>query len=79
MPNTTLEQRVEALEQQLAALKAEVGSGREQKPWLRVLGMFAGDEGMKEIFDEALKYREQDRERARRRSTRKPAARRGKK
>lgn len=61
MPNPTMEQRVAALEQQVAELKAQERDGREQKPWPRVLGMFAGDEGMKEIFDEALKLREQER------------------
>jgi hypothetical protein len=67
MPNATLEQRVDALEQQLAALKVEVVNGREQRPWLRVQGLFAGDDGMREIFEEALKLRERDRKRARRR------------
>jgi len=73
-----MEQRVAALEQQVAELKAQERNGREQKPWLRALGMFAGDEGMKEIFDEALKLREQDRQRARR-STKKAAKPRAKK
>jgi hypothetical protein len=73
MPNATLAQRVDALEQQFAALRAEVVNGREQKPWLRVQGMFGGDEGMREIFDEALKLRERDRQLARRRSAAKPA------
>jgi hypothetical protein len=78
MPNPTLEQRVAVLEQQVAELKAQGRNGRDQKPWLRVLGMFAGDEGMKEIFEEALKLREQDRQRARR-STKKAAKPRAKK
>jgi uncharacterized coiled-coil protein SlyX len=69
MPKATLEQRVDALEQQLAALKTEVVNGRDQKPWLRVQGIFAGAEGMREIFEEALKLRERDRQRARRRPT----------
>jgi hypothetical protein len=79
MPNETLKERVDALEQQLAVLKAEVVNGREQKPWLRVQGVFAGDSGMREIFDEALKLREQDRRRARRRPAAKPATHRAKK
>jgi hypothetical protein len=69
MPNATLAQRVDALEQQLAALTTEVVNGSDQKPWLRVQGFFAGDEGMREIFEEALKLRERDRQRARRRPT----------
>ncbi len=79
MPNATLEQRIDALERELAALKAEIVNGREQKPWLRVQGVFAGDEGMREIFDEALKLRKRDRQRARRRSATKTATHRAKK
>jgi hypothetical protein len=66
MPNPTLEQRVSALERQVAELKTLGANGRDPKPWLRVLGIFAGDSGMREIFDEALKLREKDRQRARR-------------
>ncbi len=79
MPNTTLEQRVSALEREVADLKAQQTNGHEQKPWLRALGMFAGDAGMKVIFDEALKFRERDRQRARRRNSRPAAPRRAKK
>jgi hypothetical protein len=78
MPNPTLEQRVAALEQQVAELKAEGVNGRERKPWLRVQGIFANDAGMKEIFEEALKLREKDRQRARRGVTRKTSTRRAK-
>ena len=79
MLNQTLEQRVATLEQQVAELKAQGVNGRDQKPWLRVQGIFAGDEGMKEIFNEALKLRERDRQRARRRYTKNSATRRAKK
>jgi hypothetical protein len=78
MPNPTLEQRVSALEREVAELRTQRANGGDLKPWLRVLGIFAGDEGMKEIFDEALKLREQDRQRARR-HTKKAAAGRAKK
>jgi hypothetical protein len=78
MPNPTLEQRVAVLEQKVAELTAQGVNGRDQRPWLRVQGIFGGDEGMKEIFDEALKLREQDRQRARRRSTKKAGRRRAK-
>jgi hypothetical protein len=78
VPKQTLEQRVAALEQQVAQMKAQGINGRDQKPWLRVQGVFAGDEGMKEIFEEALKLREKDRQRSRRRYTKKPATRRAK-
>jgi len=78
MPKSTVEQRVAALEQKVAALMPSGENGRDQKPWLRVQGMFAGDDGMREIFDEALKLREEDRQRTRRRSAKKPAASRAK-
>lgn len=67
MSKPTLEQRVAALEQQVAELKTAVETGERPKDWRRTIGMFAGDEMMKEIFDEALKIREADREKARRR------------
>jgi hypothetical protein len=75
MPDQSLEHRVAVLEKQVAKLK----NSHEQKPWLRVQGIFAGNEGMKEIFAEALKLRERDRQRARRRSRRKAATSRAKK
>lgn len=64
-----LEQRVAALEQEVATLKAR-GAGEPVKDWRSTIGMFTGDEMMKEIMDEALKYREKDRERARRKYAR---------
>lgn len=67
MPQLSLEERVAALEQQVAELKAALANGHRPKDWRRTIGMFTGDEVMKSIFDEALKLREQDRERARRR------------
>jgi hypothetical protein len=67
MPQLSLEERVAVLEQQVADLRAVVANGRRPKDWRRTIGMFAGDEVMKRIFDEALKLREQDRQRARRR------------
>jgi hypothetical protein len=79
MPNATLEQRVAVLEQQVAALMGQRVNGRDPKPWLRVQGIFGGDEGMKEIFNEALRLREKDRQAARRRSTKKAAPRGAKK
>jgi hypothetical protein len=66
MPHLTLEQRVAALEQQVAELRAQQANGASEKPWLRTMGMFAGDEVMKEVFDDALKLREEDRRKARR-------------
>jgi hypothetical protein len=62
----SLEQRVAALEQELADLKSRRGQRRE-KDWRRTIGMFSDDPGMKEVFAEAMKLREADRSKARRR------------
>jgi hypothetical protein len=68
MPQRSLEERVALLEQQVAELKAQSAAPRpKEKDWRRTIGMFAGDEVMKQILDEAIKFREADRERARRR------------
>ena len=48
-------------------VKEALANGARPKDWRRTIGMFTGDEMMKQIFDEALKIREKDRERARRR------------
>jgi hypothetical protein len=63
----TIEERVAALERQVAELKTDLANGHRPKDWRRTIGMFTDDEVMKSIFDEALKFREKDRERARRR------------
>ena len=78
MPQLSLEQRVAALEQEVAQIKGEHGNGRQDKPWLRTMGMFAGDEGLKEVLEEALKLRDKDRERAYRRFDKKTSARKAK-
>lgn len=74
MPRTTLEQRVAALEREMAELRNARPAISHAKDWRRTIGMFDGDEVMKSILDEALKYREENRKQARRR----PAARRAK-
>jgi hypothetical protein len=71
MSQHSLEDRVAALERELAALKAALANGSRQKDWRRTVGMFADNQEMKEVFDEALKLREADREKARRRYARK--------
>jgi hypothetical protein len=70
MAQATLEKRVETLERELAELKSVIANGATVKDWRRTIGMFTADPGMLEIFQEALKFREADRERARRRFAR---------
>jgi hypothetical protein len=61
---SNLEQRVAALEKQVAELhNAQLPKLRE-KDWRHMIGMFDGDEVMKRILDGALKYREQNRKEA---------------
>jgi hypothetical protein len=67
MAQVTLEQRVESLEYDVAELKASWKQVNRKKDWRRTIGMFTGDEVMKQIDREALKYREADRRKARRR------------
>jgi hypothetical protein len=67
MSKPSLEQRVAELERQVADLKRAFTNGERPKDWRRTIGMFAGDEVMKQIDEEARKFREKDRERARRR------------
>jgi len=66
----TLEKRLHALEREVGRLKASLANGKKTKDWRRTIGMFAGDEIMKQIDKEALQIREADRRRARRRFAR---------
>jgi hypothetical protein len=50
-------------------------TGRKRdKDWRRTIGMFTDNPGMKELFAEAMKLREADRKKARRRQRRKQPA-----
>ena len=69
MTQAALVEKVAALERQVAELKAEVARLAQPKDWRSTIGMFSGDEGMKELFEEAHKLREADRARARRKPT----------
>ena len=69
MSQRSLEHRVAALEQQVAELRQLLVNGTQPKDWQRTIGMFAGDEVMKRIDEEARKFREADRRKARRRQT----------
>jgi hypothetical protein len=68
MAQRPLEERVAALERAVAELREAFANGARPKDWRRTIGMFSGDPGMLEIFEEAMKIREADRARARRRS-----------
>lgn len=70
----TLEERVAALERQVADLTANGITRPPAKDWRRTIGMFTGDEVMKQVFEEGRKIREADRARARRRYPKKRRA-----
>ena len=66
MAQMTVEQRLTKLEQQVSQLAAAMHPQRPGKyDWLSTVGMFGGDEVMKEIENLALKFREDDRKRVR--------------
>jgi len=69
MSQETLEERVAALEKEVARISDLLRPGTEpgRDDWKSVVGMFGDDPIMKEIDEEARKIREKDRERARRR------------
>jgi hypothetical protein len=74
MSRGTLEERVAALERQVAALFANhAGSGRV-KDWRRTRGALTGDELMKQVFEEGRKIREAERRRAQSKSGKKRQA-----
>ena len=61
MSEPTLEERVAALEKMVAGLVRDRRRPPRVKDWRRTLGMFAGDEVMKEIDRLGREYREADR------------------
>ncbi|MGD9633089.1 MAG: hypothetical protein AB7G28_11870 [Pirellulales bacterium] len=63
----TLEERVAALEHEVARLSRQIqhDSGPGRDDWKSTVGMFANDPIMKEIDEEARKIREEDRRRTR--------------
>jgi hypothetical protein len=64
MSNASLEDRVAALESQITRLLIRPKGDERPKDWRRTIGMFAGDEIMREICENALAYREEDRRRS---------------
>jgi regulator of replication initiation timing len=63
MEQAKLEERVAELERQVATLKAQVATLIKPNDWRSVVGMFAGDEVMKQILEQGRKIREEDRRR----------------
>ena len=69
MSRTTIEERISALERTVAELVRSRRPTGRVKDWQRTVGMFSGNELMKELDAAGQKLREQDRQRARRRGT----------
>lgn len=66
MPELTTEERLSKLESQVTQLVAALNPSKAGKyDWISTIGMFANDPVMKEIDEEALRFREEDRERCR--------------
>ncbi len=67
MNNQSLQERVAMLEKQMASLLAQPTNLEKQKDWRRTVGIFTNDPDMQELFADAQKIREADRQKARRR------------
>lgn len=63
MEQARLEERITELESQVAMLRAQVATLIQPNDWRSVVGMFAGDEVMKQILEQGRKIREKDRRR----------------
>ena len=62
MTQSTLEQRVQALESQYAQLAELVQQQPRRDSWRSVVGMFANDPQIEELHEQARKVREEDRQ-----------------
>ncbi len=60
----SLSERVAALEKIISEMRQSPLKPPRAKDWRRTIGMFAGDEVMKEIFDAARQIREDNRQEA---------------
>ena len=89
MSKLSLEDRLTKLEQQMAALigasapaatKPRSVKSRRRQPlvsrnqWQKTLGTFGPEDGMNDVFHEAIKLREQDRRQTQPAKSKKPAA-----
>jgi hypothetical protein len=61
MSPTTLEQRIERLERIVSELQTAPGREPGSEDWRTTIGVFSRDPRAKEILDEALRLRENDR------------------
>ncbi len=64
MTQSTLEERVSAIEKTLAQLLAHMKSSDKEKDWRSTIGMFAADPVMKQIQEEGEKIRKAERQEA---------------
>lgn len=71
MSQPTLDERVAALEKQMAELRAELAKVVQPKDWRSTIGMFSGNEAMKAIDAAGQAIREKERQRARRQGAKK--------
>lgn len=69
MSQANLEERVAALEKKMSLLLENGVGTTRRKDWRQTIGMFTGDDVMREIFEEARKMREADRRQASKRRT----------
>jgi hypothetical protein len=67
MPQLSVEERISALERAVAELVQSRQTAGRVKDWKRTVGMFSGNELMKQIDAAGQKIRKQDRQRALRR------------
>lgn len=66
MVELSVEERLKKLESQVTELMAAIKPSRPGKyDWISTVGMFGDDPVMREICDEALRLREEDRARCR--------------
>jgi hypothetical protein len=65
-----LEERLSAVERELAALKEELQNGNKPKDWRWMLDFAKEHPGLHEVFEEGMKLREKDRAAARKRVAR---------
>lgn len=64
MPQLLLEERVEALEHEVADLRRVLRKEQEAKDWRSTIGMFDDDPGIQEVHRLGQEYRQRDRENA---------------